>query len=147
MALFSPAFAAPGGRERGVAVDRIRSGTMEETGAPVERTTVGVTLAAEHLPWLTREVASRGGQVILGLRPLTLLRERAEACPLTPAEQEAVRVMLEQNTWDAAAREAEVSEAALRARLRSARQRLGVGTEARLIAICLARGWVPAPPG
>lgn len=120
---------------------------MGETDASVGETTVGVTLPAEQLPWLTREVASRGGQVILGLGPVALLRERrAEAAPLTEAEQEAVRAVIEHDTWEAAARAAGISVAALRARLRAAGRRLGVGTEPRLVAICLARGWAPAPP-
>jgi hypothetical protein len=117
---------------------------MDETGASGGETTVGVTLGAEHLAWLAEEVARRGGRLILEMRPGALLRSvRSEACPLTPAEQEAVRAVVVEDTREGAARSAGISVGALRARLRSASRRLGVGTEGRLVALCLARGWVP----
>jgi hypothetical protein len=121
---------------------------MRETGAPGDETTVGVTLGAEHLAWLADAVASRGGRLILELRPGALRQiVPPEACPLTPAEQEAVQSVVEEDTREAAAAALGISVRALRARLRTACRRLGIGTEGRLIALCLSRGWTwPAEP-
>jgi hypothetical protein len=121
---------------------------MSESNAPTGITVVGVTLAVEHLPWLSREVAHRGGQLILSLQAAVALQggERA-SCPLTEAERSAVRGVTEHDTLDAAIRAMGISIAALRTRLNAARRRLRVASEGRLVAICLARGWVPVPPG
>jgi DNA-binding CsgD family transcriptional regulator len=117
---------------------------MKVMDASGGETTVGVILAAEHLAWLAEAVTSRGGRLLLELRPGTLRqRARPEASPLTPAEQDAVRAAVEQDSWAAAAAALGITPAALRARLRSACRRLGIASEARLIALCLARGWVP----
>jgi len=117
---------------------------MKLTDAAGGETTVGVTLGAEHLAWLAEAVASRGGRLLLELRPGTLqTRAQSEPCPLSPTEQDAVRAVVEEDTWEAAADRLGVTVATLRARLRSACRHVGVGSEGRLIAICLARGWVP----
>lgn len=116
---------------------------MEETGASGGETTVGVTLGIEHLSWLAEAVAGRGGQVILEMRPGALRRSvQIEPCPLTGLQQEAVRVLVEEDSWEEAAKAAGITVGALRSRVRAACRRLGVGTEGRLVALCLTRGWV-----
>jgi hypothetical protein len=120
---------------------------MSEFNAPAGVTVVGVTLAVEHLPWLSREVALRGGQLILSLQAAAALQGgQWRTCPLTEAERNAVRAVAEHDSLDAATSALRVSIAALRTRLNAARRRLRVASEGRLVAICLARGWVPVPP-
>jgi hypothetical protein len=119
---------------------------MSEFNAPTGVTVVGVTLAVEQLPWLSREVAQRGGQLILSLQATVALQGgQWVSCPLTEAERNAVRGVTEHDALDAANSTLRVSIAALRTRLNAARRRLRVASEGRLVAICLARGWVPIP--
>jgi hypothetical protein len=84
--------------------------------------------------------------LILSLQATVALQgDQWVSCPLTDAERHAVRAVTEHDTLDAATSAMRVSIAALRTRLNAARRRLRVASEGRLVAICLARGWVPVP--